>query len=61
MAEALVQARELDGISGHKFGPGQGAGQSDPDAWMRSAIKSDGTKVCECFLLYTDDTLSIGR
>jgi hypothetical protein len=27
---------------------------------MRSAIKSDGTKVYEYVLLYTDDALSIG-
>jgi hypothetical protein len=32
---------------------------ADPDIWMRSAIKSDGTKVYEYVLLYTDD-LSIG-
>jgi hypothetical protein len=32
----------------------------DPDVWMRSAIKSDGTEVYEYFLLYTDDALSIG-
>jgi hypothetical protein len=32
----------------------------DPDVWMRSAIKSDGTEVYEHFLLYTDDALSIG-
>jgi hypothetical protein len=33
---------------------------ADPDAWMRSAIKSDGTDVYEYVLLYTDDALSIG-
>jgi hypothetical protein len=33
---------------------------ADPDIWMRSAIKSDGTKVYEYVLLYTDDALSIG-
>jgi hypothetical protein len=33
---------------------------ADPDVWMRSAIKSDGTEVCEYVLLYTDDALSIG-
>jgi hypothetical protein len=32
----------------------------DPDVWMRSAIKSDGTEVYEYVLLYTDDALSIG-
>ena len=32
----------------------------DPDAWMRPAIKSDGTEVYEYLLLYTDDSLSIG-
>jgi hypothetical protein len=33
---------------------------ADPDVWMRSAIKSDGTEVYEYVLLYTDDALSIG-
>jgi hypothetical protein len=33
---------------------------ADPDVWMRSAIKSDGTDVYEYVLLYTDDALSIG-
>jgi hypothetical protein len=33
---------------------------ADPDVWMRSAIKSDGTKVYEYVLLYTDDALYIG-
>jgi hypothetical protein len=33
---------------------------ADPDVWMRSAIKSDGTEVDEYVLLYTDDALSIG-
>jgi hypothetical protein len=33
---------------------------ADPDIWMRSAIKSDGTKVYEYDLLHTDDALSIG-
>jgi hypothetical protein len=32
----------------------------DPDVWMRSAIKSDGTEVYEYVFLYTDDALSIG-
>jgi hypothetical protein len=32
----------------------------DPDVWMRSAIKSDGTEVYEYVLLYSDDALSIG-
>jgi hypothetical protein len=31
---------------------------ADPDVWMRSAIKSDGTEVY--VLLYTDNALSIG-
>jgi hypothetical protein len=33
---------------------------ADPDVWMRSAIKSDGTEVYEYVLVYTDDALSIG-
>jgi hypothetical protein len=33
---------------------------ADPDIWMRSAIKSDGTKVYEYVLLYTEYALSIG-
>jgi hypothetical protein len=33
---------------------------ADPDVWMRSAIKSDGTNVYGYVLLYTDDALSIG-
>jgi hypothetical protein len=33
---------------------------ADPDVWMRSAMKSDGTAVYEYVLLYTDDALSIG-
>jgi hypothetical protein len=32
---------------------------ADPDVWMRSAIKGDGTEVYEYVLLYTDDALSI--
>jgi hypothetical protein len=32
---------------------------TDPDVWMRSATKSDGTKVYEYVLLYTDDALYI--
>jgi hypothetical protein len=32
----------------------------DPDVWIRSAIKSDGTEVYEYVLLYTYDALSIG-
>jgi hypothetical protein len=39
---------------GFKFCP------ADPDVWMRSAIKSDGTEVFEYVLLYTDDPLSVG-
>jgi hypothetical protein len=39
---------------GFKFCP------ADPDVWMRSAIKSDGTEVYEYVLLYTDDSLSSG-
>jgi len=34
---------------------------ADPDVWMRPAIKSDGTKVYEYVLLYTDDTLVISE
>jgi hypothetical protein len=33
---------------------------ADPDVWIRSAIKSDGTEMYENVLLYTDDALSIG-
>jgi hypothetical protein len=33
---------------------------ADPDVWMRSAIKSDGTKVYEYVLQYTDDASYIG-
>jgi hypothetical protein len=33
---------------------------ADPDVWMRSAIKSDGTKVHKYVLLNTDDALTIG-
>jgi hypothetical protein len=33
---------------------------ADPDVWMRSAIKSDGTEVYGYVLLYPDDALSIG-
>jgi hypothetical protein len=33
---------------------------ANPDVWMSPAIKSDGTKVYEYVLLYTDDSLSIG-
>jgi hypothetical protein len=33
---------------------------ADPGVWMRPAIKSDGTKVYEYVLLYTDDSLSTG-
>jgi hypothetical protein len=32
---------------------------ADPDVWMRSAIKSDGTEVYEYVLLYTYGALSI--
>jgi hypothetical protein len=34
---------------------------ADPDVWMRSAIKSDETKVYEYVLLYTDDPLTIAK
>lgn len=34
---------------------------ADPDVWMRPAIKSDGTKVYDYVLLYTDDTLVISE
>ena len=30
---------------------------ADPDAWMRPAIKSDGSLHYQCVLLYTDDAL----
>jgi hypothetical protein len=33
---------------------------ADPDVWIRSAIKSDGTEVYQYVLLYTDDALSTG-
>ena len=33
--------------------------QGDPDVWMRSSKKDDGTDVWEYFLLYTDDCLVI--
>jgi hypothetical protein len=33
---------------------------ADPNVWIRSSIKSDGTEVYEYLLLYTDDALSIG-
>jgi hypothetical protein len=34
---------------------------ADPDVWMRPAIKSDGTKVWDFVLIYTDDTLVISE
>ena len=34
---------------------------ADPDVWMRPAIKSDGSKVYDYVLLYTDDTLVISE
>ena len=34
---------------------------ADPDVWMRPAIKSDGTKVYEYVLLYTDDALVVSE
>jgi hypothetical protein len=34
---------------------------ADPDVWMRPAIKSDGTKVWDLVLIYTDDTLIISE
>lgn len=34
---------------------------ADPDVWMRPAIKSDGTKVYEYILLYTDDALVVSE
>ena len=34
---------------------------ADPDVWMRPAIKSDGTKVYDYVLIYTDDTLVISE
>jgi hypothetical protein len=33
---------------------------ADPDVWMRSAIKSDGTEVYGYVFLHIDDALSIG-
>mmetsp|Transcript_7105 Transcript_7105/g.6739 ORF Transcript_7105/g.6739 Transcript_7105/m.6739 type:complete len:182 (+) Transcript_7105:825-1370(+) len=32
---------------------------ADPDVWMRSAIKSDGTEHYEYILLYTDDVICV--
>ena len=34
---------------------------ADPDVWMRPSIKSDGTKVYDYVLLYTDDTLVVSE
>ena len=34
---------------------------ADPDVWMRPSLKSDGTKVWDCVLLYTDDALVISE
>ena len=34
---------------------------ADPDVWMRPALKSDGSKVWEYVLLYTDDALVISE
>ena len=34
---------------------------SDPDVWMRSAIKSDGTKCYDYALLYVDDALIVSK
>ena len=33
----------------------------DPDVWLRSAIKSDGSKYYEYVLLYTDDALAVSE
>jgi len=35
--------------------------RADPDVWMRPAIKSDGNKVWDYVLIYTDDTLVISE
>ena len=34
---------------------------ADPDVWMRPSIKSDGTKVWDYVLIYTDDTLVVSE
>ena len=34
---------------------------SDPDVWMRPAIKSDGTKCYDYVLLYVDDALVVSK
>ena len=34
---------------------------ADPDAWMRPAIKSDGSKCYEYVLLYVDDALVVSE
>ena len=34
---------------------------ADPDVWMRPAIKSDGTKCYDIFLLYVDDALAVSE
>ena len=35
--------------------------RSDPDAWMRKAIKCNGTEYYEYMLLYVDDFLAISE
>jgi hypothetical protein len=34
---------------------------SDPDVWLRPAVKSDGTEYYEYVLIYTDDILAINQ
>ena len=34
---------------------------ADPDAWMRPAIKSDGSKCYDYVLLYVDDALFVSE
>jgi hypothetical protein len=34
---------------------------TDPDVWMRPAIKSNGTEYYEYILLYTDDALCVSK
>ena len=34
---------------------------ADPDVWMPTAIKNDGSNVYDYVLLYTDDTLIISE
>ena len=34
---------------------------ADPDVWMREGTRSNGSKYCECILLYTNDCLVISE